>query len=147
MQKEKKLFSENLCTKYPTCTKTEKKKTAFANDKILLDTLIRSHAFLKVCLLMQFVSLEWYILLGPSCSINPLKYRLDIHGRGIMLCSMVVTSWKIWCDFMILFLPPPFHSLQLLNDDGKVKMMLLICNLRSQNRKQFLISFNIIMQV
>lgn len=64
-----------------------------------------------------------------------------------MLCSMVVTSWKIWCDFMILFLPLPFHSLQLLNDDGKVKMMLLICNLRSQNRKQFLISFNIIMQV
>lgn len=124
-----------------------KKKTAFANDKILLDTLRRSHAFLKACLLMQFVSFEWNILWGPSCSINPLKYCLDIHGRGIMLYSTVVTSRKMWCDYMILFLPPPFHSLQLLNEDGKVKMMLLICNLWSQNRKQFLISFNIIIQV
>lgn len=48
---------------------------------------------------------------------------------------MVVAFWKMWCDFMsvVLFFPlAVFHSLQLLNADAKVKMMLLPAKSLSQ---------------
>lgn len=56
-----------------------RKQTAFATDEHFLDTLVSSQNFLKSVRLMQFVNLCMIsVLWGPACSVNALKYSLDI---------------------------------------------------------------------